>query len=360
MKTRSIVFGFVVGFFLSLAEISASQIQEEFLRVSVPRANVRVSPSLKGEVVFQASGGDTLRVIRKEGNWYLIEAESGRKGYVSEIVVRVLEVKKVEPEPGPAIVGIVGDRPLVDKHQPGYAFNNEDIIAMARAGLSDNIIISAIRTAALTKFDLTPSGIIALKKGGVSERVIQALLDRLNPGVGIAEESSLDKKNLKADESQDSQLGSPGSSLEGLPRFPRISSPGRFGIGANASLIYGGLAPGVLYDLNDRLTASGALGLYSGVTGFTGELLYRLPGLIKNQPSEVFFEPYFGGGLGLISVSWDSGSPYVGFIGSGGVFVTLKKTPRVRFSGNVNFIWLDIDTVSVAGGGIKFGLHYFF
>ena len=49
---------------------------------------------------------------------------------------------------------------------------NQTVIDLAKAGLSDENIILAIDAAAQTSFDLSPEGLIALSKGGVSKTVI--------------------------------------------------------------------------------------------------------------------------------------------------------------------------------------------
>lgn len=54
---------------------------------------------------------------------------------------------------------------------------NVAIIKLARAKFSDKMIVAIIRTRA-AKFDLSPERLIELKKNGVSERVILAMLER--------------------------------------------------------------------------------------------------------------------------------------------------------------------------------------
>lgn len=49
---------------------------------------------------------------------------------------------------------------------------NADVIQMVTAGLSEQIIIASIRQAPAKDFDLTPTGLIALKKAGVADTVI--------------------------------------------------------------------------------------------------------------------------------------------------------------------------------------------
>ena len=49
---------------------------------------------------------------------------------------------------------------------------NQTVIDLAKAGLSDENVIMAIDAAAQTQFDVSPEGLIALSKGGVSKGVI--------------------------------------------------------------------------------------------------------------------------------------------------------------------------------------------
>ena len=57
------------------------------------------------------------------------------------------------------------------------AMTNQDVIDMVAGGLSDQIVIAAIRRTTRHAFDLSPQGLIALKKAAVSEAVIAVMLD---------------------------------------------------------------------------------------------------------------------------------------------------------------------------------------
>lgn len=54
---------------------------------------------------------------------------------------------------------------------------NADIVNLVAAGLSEQIIITAIREAKARNFDVTANGLIALKKGGVSDSIIAVMLN---------------------------------------------------------------------------------------------------------------------------------------------------------------------------------------
>lgn len=58
--------------------------------------------------------------------------------------------------------------------QSSRLLTNDDLIQMAAAGLSDEVIINAVRTRG-GRFDVSPNGLIALKASGVSDRVLSAV-----------------------------------------------------------------------------------------------------------------------------------------------------------------------------------------
>lgn len=56
------------------------------------------------------------------------------------------------------------------------AMTNQDVIKLAQARLSDDLIIKKIRQSR-RKFDTSPDGIMQLKKAGVSDRVLEVMMD---------------------------------------------------------------------------------------------------------------------------------------------------------------------------------------
>lgn len=63
------------------------------------------------------------------------------------------------------------------------ALNNDSVIKLVKAGLSDDLIVSTIN-ATQGKYDTSADGIIALKSGGVSDKVIGAILLKASPNAG--------------------------------------------------------------------------------------------------------------------------------------------------------------------------------
>ncbi len=56
---------------------------------------------------------------------------------------------------------------------------NRDVIQLAKAKLSDEVIVSKIKRSR-TKFDMSTEGLVALKQAGVSDTVISAMMDAAN------------------------------------------------------------------------------------------------------------------------------------------------------------------------------------
>jgi uncharacterized protein len=71
--------------------------------------------------------------------------------------------------------------------QPQKPITNADIIDMVSAKLSDQVVLNTIRDSSGRNFDLSPSGLIALKKAGVSDVVIAAM--QQSPGANRAQPS---------------------------------------------------------------------------------------------------------------------------------------------------------------------------
>ena len=58
---------------------------------------------------------------------------------------------------------------------PGKPLTNDDIISLVKAGLSDAAIVSAIQKSP-TQFDISPEALVKLKKAGVNNAVIEAMI----------------------------------------------------------------------------------------------------------------------------------------------------------------------------------------
>jgi hypothetical protein len=58
------------------------------------------------------------------------------------------------------------------------SFTNQDVVKLVAAHLSDTLIIAKIREAPRVEFALETDELVALQKAGVSEKIIQAMLER--------------------------------------------------------------------------------------------------------------------------------------------------------------------------------------
>jgi hypothetical protein len=61
-------------------------------------------------------------------------------------------------------------------HAQDEVMTNDEVISLAGAGLNGSIIINKIRTSK-TNFDLTTDGLIKLKKAGISDEIVNAMLE---------------------------------------------------------------------------------------------------------------------------------------------------------------------------------------
>lgn len=60
-------------------------------------------------------------------------------------------------------------------------FTNQDVVKMVEAGLGEEVVIAKVREAPLVDFHLSVDDLVSLRKEGVSELEVQAMLDRNRP-----------------------------------------------------------------------------------------------------------------------------------------------------------------------------------
>jgi hypothetical protein len=73
---------------------------------------------------------------------------------------------------GSGAVRVASTTPVAGPKASASGMKNQTVIDLAKAGLADENIIMAIDGAAATQFDVSPAGLIALSKAGVSKAVI--------------------------------------------------------------------------------------------------------------------------------------------------------------------------------------------
>jgi hypothetical protein len=57
-------------------------------------------------------------------------------------------------------------------------FTNDDVVKLARARMSEDVIVAAVKSAAVIRFDTSADGLLALKQAGVTDRVLLAIIER--------------------------------------------------------------------------------------------------------------------------------------------------------------------------------------
>ncbi|HVH72901.1 MAG TPA: hypothetical protein VNB49_17570, partial [Candidatus Dormibacteraeota bacterium] len=88
-------------------------------------------------------------------------------------------MKKIKFISIPIVFGLVIFASQARAQQTGKALTNQDVITMVKSLLPESVILSAIKTND-TDFDVSATGLIALKKAGVSSKVMEAMLDATN------------------------------------------------------------------------------------------------------------------------------------------------------------------------------------
>lgn len=65
--------------------------------------------------------------------------------------------------------------------QSPKVMTNQDVLDMVKAGLSTQVIAISIERAPATQFDVQPATLVTLKRAGVSDRVLEAMVKAANP-----------------------------------------------------------------------------------------------------------------------------------------------------------------------------------
>jgi len=127
------------------------------------------------------------------------------------------------------------------------ALTNQDVIKMVSAGLSESLVIAKIQQTSSVNFGLEVEDLVALRKAGVSEKVIQAMLERKSgsswppspqgaSGSGSAGQSSLDSLREDLGDLGYARVKVAIRTSEGVVRIPilrgDVSSAGFAGFGA--------------------------------------------------------------------------------------------------------------------------------
>lgn len=94
--------------------------------------------------------------------------------FVAPVVLAALLITQGSP-------AAYAQQPAPQPAQPPapQALNNDSIIKLVKAGLSDDLIVSTIGNSP-GAYDISPDGMIALKSAGVSDRVVSAIVSKTN------------------------------------------------------------------------------------------------------------------------------------------------------------------------------------
>lgn len=101
---------------------------------------------------------------------------------------------------------------------------NESIISLVKAGFKEKTIVTLMRTSRVN-FDLTPNKLIQLKKSGVNEDVIQAMIQRQRMQTGIGDSFSLRDDEFFSADDEAFFKSAPSLSLPEMKR-PKQTDPG--------------------------------------------------------------------------------------------------------------------------------------
>lgn len=112
-------------------------------------------------------------LLKERGRLSIIPREQG--------VYEISKLKKLDPDKILAGAGISKgetpfDEPAGQVVQKTGILTNADVLTLKSAGMGDDVVIKKIN-ASIARFSLEPSDLISLKRSGVSEKVLGAMLD---------------------------------------------------------------------------------------------------------------------------------------------------------------------------------------
>lgn len=344
------------------------------IQVSVVRANVRDAASMNGEVIFQASRNDVFTAISRSGDWYLIETSHARRGYINRSVVQALVLSELRTAaPANGVQPVSEDTTL----------QNADVIAMAKGGLGDAIIIEAIRMSRSTQFELGAAGLLDLTAAGVSERVIRFMIGDDAGSNSISSQGSQGAP-LQLDPTSESR---PAARMQPEVRQtapPAVIAPTQrqLGLGGRVDAFTFGLGGSVRYWSNERLgfqigisrSSVGSSNTDFGfASSFDASVLQIAPAVtfkLGEKPvtnEDVTFQPYVGGGVNIfrssvsatVSVlgqrSSDSDSATnMGFQAFGGVEMFFNEARQLGFSTDLGYYSTAVPFAGIHVGGLAF------
>lgn len=133
-----------------------------------------VSGDFKSEITGQCSGEALWGGWRCATGDVASQVEKFAQRNYERLVVPAAAAA-ARPAPAPATAPAAAPAPAAPR-TGGEVLTNDSVVAMVKAGLGDAIITQKIKSSA-ARFDTSTDGLIALRKAGVSEKVMAAIMD---------------------------------------------------------------------------------------------------------------------------------------------------------------------------------------
>jgi hypothetical protein len=236
---------------------------------------------------------------------------------------------------------------------------NNDVLKMVRARLPESVILQKIRTST-TRFDLSVDALGKLKRAGVSNVVIEAMM-------GEAPSKPAERAEQAPPPVQ------PSPTPRTTKATPSVQSPptyfgdqqfaGKVGVGVQSSLTNFGLGPSVKYYVTDHLAVQGNLGVFGDFTTYGVRGIYQLNKLADIGGIPAY--PYAAAGYAKITGPDETyfGMKFTyegsGFDLLGGLLFDLTKSFGLPVHTSVEFGYSSTElTGSVTYGGKKYDYSY--
>lgn len=211
---------------------------------------------------------------------------------------------------------------------------NQTVESLAAAGVGDQIIIAKIRSSA-TSFDVSTDQLINLKKHGVSDNVISAMIDAAGKPIDMAAASASDSPDPKAPHAPGIYMLDESATPAKMVRIDpaalsQMKTGGMLGYaftGGIAKIKMNMVLPGASARIHTgaiRPTFYFYLGQGSGVPGMPNMYWMGLPGLSPSSPNEFSFIRF--------DTKKDHREASVGRVGIGGMATGVQDNQRMTLS----------------------------
>jgi len=148
----------------------ASAALSQIVYVKGDSVNLRSGPGTNYKRVGLLGKGTKLSVAEAKNGWLRVRQDDGREGWIAETLVTAVDTTPSQAVPSAG--------PIPSSQQPAVGskpLTNDDVISLAKAGLSEAAIIAAVKGSP-KQFDLSAQSLIRLREAGVSNGIIEAML----------------------------------------------------------------------------------------------------------------------------------------------------------------------------------------